>query len=282
MVPSNFQSPELWEIHFWCLKTTQFVVFCYSSWNRLTQYHMCRKYHMHRLYHSALRIYQANNAFEKSTILVAHTTTNTTTTTTTTTKSLQSCPTLCNPMDCSLPGFSIPGILQARTLEWVATAFSNAWKWKVKVKSLSRVRLLATPWTAAFQAPPSMGFFGNSTGVGWREQLISKRAKLTYLDKWFYHGCCFKSPFWLSSCMSKSDIRISLDIKRAKQGHYIVEFLHSVHVKTKVTTCPIDKLYNHGKMFVVPKTSLSPKYYIIMATAMILQGFLYYRIKYRL
>ena len=64
----------------------------------------------------------------------------------TTTKSLQSCPTLCNPMDCSLPGFSIHGILQARTLEWVAISFS--WKWKVKVKSLSRVWLLATPWTA--------------------------------------------------------------------------------------------------------------------------------------
>jgi len=73
-------------------------------------------------------------------------------------KSLQSCPTLCDPMDCSLPGFSIHGILQARTLEWVAISFSNTWKWKVKVKSLSRVWLLATPWTAAYQAPPSMGF----------------------------------------------------------------------------------------------------------------------------
>ena len=73
-------------------------------------------------------------------------------------KSLQSCPTLCNPMDCSLPGFSIPGILQARTLEWVAISFSNAWKWKVKVNSLSHVWLLATPWTEAYQAPPSMGF----------------------------------------------------------------------------------------------------------------------------
>ena len=73
-------------------------------------------------------------------------------------KSLQSCPTLCDPMDCSLPGFSIHGILQARTLEWVAISFSNACKWKVKVKSLGRVRLLATPWTAAHQAPPSMGF----------------------------------------------------------------------------------------------------------------------------
>ena len=73
-------------------------------------------------------------------------------------KSLQLCLTLCNPMDCSLPGFSIHGILQARTLEWVAISFSNAWKWKVKVKSLSRVWLLATLWTAAYQAPPSMGF----------------------------------------------------------------------------------------------------------------------------
>ena len=73
-------------------------------------------------------------------------------------KLLQSCPTLCNPVDCSPPGSPVPGILQARTLEWVAISFSNAWKWKVKVKSLSPIRLFATPWTAAYQAPPSMGF----------------------------------------------------------------------------------------------------------------------------
>ena len=73
-------------------------------------------------------------------------------------KSLQSCPTLCDPIDGSPPGSPVPGILQARTLEWVAISFSNAWKWKVKGKSLSRVRLLATPWTAAYQAPLSMGF----------------------------------------------------------------------------------------------------------------------------
>ena len=73
-------------------------------------------------------------------------------------KSLQSCPTLCDPIDGSPPGSPIPGILQARTLEWVSISFSNAWKWKVKVKALSRVRLLATPRTAAYQAPPSMGF----------------------------------------------------------------------------------------------------------------------------
>ena len=73
-------------------------------------------------------------------------------------KSLQSCPTLCDPIDGSPPGSPVPGILHARTLEWVAISFSNAWKWKVKGKSLSHVRRSATPWTAAFQAPPSMGF----------------------------------------------------------------------------------------------------------------------------
>ena len=73
-------------------------------------------------------------------------------------KLLQSCPTLCEPINGSPPGSPVPGILQARTLEWVAISFSKAWKWKVKVKSLSRVWLLATPWTAAYQAPPSMGF----------------------------------------------------------------------------------------------------------------------------
>ena len=73
-------------------------------------------------------------------------------------KSLQSCPTLCDPIDGSPPGSPIPGILQARTLEWVGISFSNAWKWKVKVKSLSCVWLLATPWTAAYHAPPPMGF----------------------------------------------------------------------------------------------------------------------------
>ena len=73
-------------------------------------------------------------------------------------KSLQSCPTLCDPRNGSPPGFPVLGILQARTLEWVAISFSNAWKLKVKVKLLSRVWLFTTPWTAAYQAPPSMGF----------------------------------------------------------------------------------------------------------------------------
>ena len=77
-------------------------------------------------------------------------------------KSLQSCPTLCDPIDGSPPGSPVPGIVQARTLEWVAISFSNAWKWNVKVNSLSCV----TPWTAAYQAPLSMGFFGQEYSSG--------------------------------------------------------------------------------------------------------------------
>ena len=73
-------------------------------------------------------------------------------------KLVQSCLTLCDPIDGSLAGSPVPGILQARTLEWVAISFSSAFKRKVKVKSLSCVRLFATPWTAAYQAPPFMGF----------------------------------------------------------------------------------------------------------------------------
>ena len=70
----------------------------------------------------------------------------------------QSCPTLCDPINGSPPGSPVPGILQARALEWVAISFSNEWKWEVKVKSLSCVQLFETPWTAPYQAPPSMGF----------------------------------------------------------------------------------------------------------------------------
>ena len=81
-------------------------------------------------------------------------------------KSLQSCPILCDPIDGSPPGSPVPGILQARTLEWVAISFSNAWKWKVKVKSPSPVQVFATPWTAAYQAPPSMRFSRQEL-LGW-------------------------------------------------------------------------------------------------------------------
>ena len=99
-------------------------------------------------------------------------------------KSLQLCPTLCDPTDCSLPGSSVPGILQARTLEWVSISFSNAWEWKVKVKLLSHVRLLATPWTTAYQAPPSTGFSRQEywSGVPLPSPMASARTSKTMLN----------------------------------------------------------------------------------------------------
>ena len=98
-------------------------------------------------------------------------------------KSLQSSPTLCDPIDSNPPGSPIPGILQARTLEWVAISFSNAWKWKVKVKSLSHVRPSVTPWTAAFQAPLSMGFSRQEywSGVPLPSPPSSSRQSLIFL-----------------------------------------------------------------------------------------------------
>ena len=101
-------------------------------------------------------------------------------------KSLQSCLTLCTPIDGSPPGSAIPGILQAKTLEWVAISFSSAWKWKVQVKSLSRVRLLATPWTAAYQAPPSIAFARQeSTGVGCHCLLQGRKASRSFKNLYF-------------------------------------------------------------------------------------------------
>ena len=111
-------------------------------------------------------------------------------------KSLQSCPTLCDPRDSSPPGSPVPGILQARTLEWVAISFSNAWKWKVKMKSLRHVRLFATPWTAAYQAPLSMGF---SRQEYWSGMPLPSPKVLIQLNK--------KQTFWL-----KSGKRIWIDI----------------------------------------------------------------------
>ena len=100
-------------------------------------------------------------------------------------KSLQSCPTLCDPIDGSPPGSAVPGILQARTLEWVAISFSNTWKWKVKVKWLSRVRLFETPWTAAYQAPPSMGFSRQEYWSGL--PLLSLNAKYYNINIYLYY-----------------------------------------------------------------------------------------------
>ena len=107
-------------------------------------------------------------------------------------KLLQSCLTLYDPIDGSPPGSPVPGILQVRTLEWVAITFSNAWKWKVKVKSLSRARLLVTPWTAAYQVPPSMGFSRQEYWSGL--SLPSPTEDHTQLQNWrkgIYSPCLY-------------------------------------------------------------------------------------------
>ena len=106
-----------------------------------------------KYYKSTIFQYKIRLRFKINVVLVQSTST-----TAAAAKSLQLCPTLCDPIDGSPPGSAIPGILQARTLEWIAISFSNAWKWKVKVKSLSHVQLSVTLWTAAYQAPLSMGF----------------------------------------------------------------------------------------------------------------------------
>ena len=141
-------------------------------------------------------------------------------------KSLQSCPTLCNPIDGSPPGSPIPGILQARTLEWVAISFSNAWKWKVKVKSLSHVWRVVTPWTAAHQAPPSMGFSRQEywSGVPLPSPLHS--INWFQIGKGVDQGCiwegdgtllqysCLENPMdggvWRAAGVTKSDTTVQL------------------------------------------------------------------------
>ena len=109
-------------------------------------------------------------------------------------KQPQSCPTLCDPIDGSLSGSTIPGILQARTLEWVAISFSNAWKWKLKVKSFSCVRLLATPWTAAYQAPPSMGFSRQEYCSGVPSPYLSRVHRLCHFPTVTLWGLFFHHP----------------------------------------------------------------------------------------
>ena len=96
----------------------------------------------------------------------------------------QSCLTLSDPMDCSPPGSSVHGIFQTRVLEWGAIAFSNAWKWKVKMKSLSHIRLLATPWTAAYQGPLSMGFSRQEYWSGVSLPFLKKKSWIEPIGSW--------------------------------------------------------------------------------------------------
>ena len=128
-------------------------------------------------------------------------------------KSLQLCPTLSDLMDYSQPGSSIHGILQARTLEWVAISFSNAWKWKVKVKSLSRVRLLETPWTAAYQAPLSMGFSRQEYWSGVPVPSPGRKARSPQMEKIgckcqiFFHSLYkIKRKFLLKFCVAMTTL----------------------------------------------------------------------------
>ena len=136
-------------------------------------------------------------------------------------KALQSCPTLCDPIDGSPPGPPILGILQARTLEWVAISLSNAGKGKVKVKSLSRVRLFETPWTAAHQAPPSMGFsrqeywsgvplpfpYGTMNwfkiGKGGLQAIYCQTAYLTYMQSTSCEMSGWMNHSWNQDCWEK-------------------------------------------------------------------------------
>ena len=124
-------------------------------------------------------------------------------------KLLQSCPTQCDPIDSSPPGSPIPGVLQAGTREWIAISFSNAWKWKVKVKSLSCVRLLATPWAAAHQAPPSMGFS--------RQEYWSRVPLLSPLKAW--GKCIFREAFQVSYWAS--GIKRVVAAKAWRQGSHL-------------------------------------------------------------
>ena len=133
-------------------------------------------------------------------------------------KSLQSCLTLCDPIDGSPPGSPVPGILQARTLEWGAISFSNAWKWKVKVNLLSHVRLFATPWTAAYQAPPSMGF---SRQEYWRGVPSPSPPLMLLIPKSIHLVLSFleerKSSFqgWVCNCLRPSSLCFPTDTSKS-------------------------------------------------------------------
>ena len=132
---------------------------------------------------------------------------------------LQLCPTLCDPIDSSPPGSPVPRILQARILEWVAISFSKAWRWKVKVKSLSRVRLWATPWTVAYQAPPSMGFSRQEYWSGVPSPSLNMGArneetKCRFLGQWKYSVWYFNDGYMsLYLCLKPYNVHHQMNAK---------------------------------------------------------------------
>ena len=145
-------------------------------------------------------------------------------------KSLQSCPTLCDPIDGSPPVSPVPGILQARTLQWVAISFSNAWKWKVKVKSLSRVRPSATPWTAAHQAPPSIGLSRQEYWSG-----VPSPSPRVYPLAPKIHASLYAKTFYPSQDPKKSHISTnSASNCRQALEAWFVEYHHLEKVPIKI------------------------------------------------
>ena len=139
-------------------------------------------------------------------------------------KSLQSCPTLSDPVNGSPPGSAVPGILQARTLEWVAISFSNAWKWKVKGKSLSRVWLLATPWTAAHQVPLCIGFFRQEYW-SWGAIAFCRRGDIKLGERELLFHVSYILFFW--TCYTKQIYFSDLNNKDLETRSDKVSCLHS-------------------------------------------------------
>ena len=144
-------------------------------------------------------------------------------------KSLQSCPILCDPIDGSPPGSTVPGILQARTLEWVAISFSNAWKWKVKVKLLSCVRLLAAPRTAAYQAPPAMGFSRQEYWSGLPVPFPGK-----FFKRWGYQTTL---PASRDICIQVKKPQLELDMEQKTGSKLEKEYVKAVYCHPAYLTC---------------------------------------------
>ena len=175
-------------------------------------------------------------------------------------KSLQSCPTLCDPIDGSPPGSVVPGILQARTLEWVAISFSNAWKWKVKVKSLSHVRLLATPWTTAHQAPPPMGFSRQEYWSGVPLPLSDYTRKQNVNEATFLY---FYSKFSILTCMKQASLDTPLWVTKHPIGNPVVQYLFPPFISRHHTTGILSIILNinilrkrFNKQFISSKTNI--------------------------
>ena len=174
-------------------------------------------------------------------------------------QSLQLCPTLCDPRDGSPSGSPVSGILQARTLEWVAISFSNAGKWKVRVKSLSRVRLFTTPWTAAYQAPLSMGFSRQEywsgvpllhnhylQNVGQEQEAVGWKS-LT-LPSWLI---CYFPTGRYNLTQGKKTNEMKIRRKNMRYSRFLVlQYVNKIHQKRWSRRC----LHNLGFQYVFRRT----------------------------